>query len=60
MPMKNFTNLYPLSKTLRFELIPKGETLHNIEKHGLLTEDINRANDYKEVKRIIDDYHKRL
>ena len=29
---KDFTNLYPVSKTLRFELIPEGETLHYLEK----------------------------
>lgn len=30
--MKQFTNLYPLSKTLRFELQPVGKTKENIEK----------------------------
>ena len=33
---KDFTNLYPVSKTLRFELIPEGETLHYLEKNGVL------------------------
>lgn len=32
----NFTNLFSLSKTLRFELKPVGKTLENIEKNGLL------------------------
>ena len=31
---KDFTNLYPVSKTLRFELIPEGETLYYLEKNG--------------------------
>lgn len=53
-----FTNLYSLSKTLRFELIPQGKTLEHIEKNGLLQQDEHRAKDYQQVKKIIDDYHK--
>lgn len=54
----DFTNLYQLSKTLRFELIPQGQTLENIEKNGLLQQDEQRAKDYQQVKKIIDGYHK--
>ncbi len=53
-----FKNLYSLSKTLRFELIPQGRTLEHIEKNGLLQQDEQRAKDYQQVKKIIDDYHK--
>lgn len=53
-----FTGLYPLSKTLRFELKPVGKTLENIVKHGLLEEDKHRADSYDKVKKIIDEYHK--
>lgn len=56
--MKRFTNLYSLSKTLRFELIPQRETLENIKKSGILEQDDNRAEKYKRVKQIIDEYHK--
>ncbi len=59
--MKNladFTNQYPLSKTLRFKLIPMGKTLDNIQKSGILEEDRQRAESYVKVKSIIDDYHK--
>ena len=59
--MKNFesfTNLYPLSKTLRFELRPIGRTLENIQANGLLEQDNHRAESYKLVKAIIDRYHK--
>ena len=59
--MKNltdFTGLYPVSKTLRFELIPQGRTLEHIEKNGLLEQDEHRASSYILVKKIIDDYHK--
>ncbi len=56
--MKNFVNKYSLSKTLRFELIPQGKTLEHIQVKGLLTQDEQRANDYQQVKKIIDEYHK--
>lgn len=56
--LHQFTNKYQLSKTLRFALIPQGNTSENIEKHGLLKEDFERAEKYKLVKEIIDDYHK--
>lgn len=55
---EDFTNLYSISKTLRFELKPIGKTKDNIEKHGLLEEDKHRADSYKKVKKIIDEYHK--
>lgn len=54
----DFTNLYSLSKTLRFELIPIGETKNNIVSKGFLSNDKRRAEDYKRAKQIIDDYHK--
>ena len=49
-----FTNLYSTSKTLRFELIPESDTLNNIEKAGILTEDEKLAEDFKKVKKIAD------
>ena len=57
---KPFTGLYPLSKTLRFELIPVGKTLENIEKKGLIVQDEQRACEYEKVKDIIDRYHKQF
>lgn len=54
----NFTNQYPVSKTLRFELIPHPKTREFIEKKGLLKQDEDRAEKYKKVKKIIDEYHK--
>ncbi len=58
MNQKDFTNLYSLSKTLRFELRPIGRTLNNIKSTGILAEDNHRAESYKKVKIIIDKYHK--
>jgi len=57
---KGFTNQYSLSKTLRFELIPIGKTLVNIETKGLLAQDNQRASSYKQMKKTIDEYHKDL
>ena len=55
---ENFTNLYSLSKTLRFELKPVGRTQEFIEQNGILEKDRDRAESYKLVKKIIDEYHK--
>lgn len=56
----NFIQQYPLSKTLRFELKPQGETKENIHKAGLLSKDYQRAVDYKRAKELIDEYHKKF
>lgn len=54
----NFTNLYPLQKTLRFELKPVGKTMEWIEKRDLIAIDNKRAEDYKEMKNIFDECHR--
>ena len=56
--LRNFTRVYPLSKTLRFELKPIGRTLEFINSSGLLEQDQHRADSYIKVKGIIDEYHK--
>jgi CRISPR-associated protein Cpf1 len=53
-----FTGCYPVQKTLRFELIPKGKTLEFIKRDGILDTDSRRAESYQMVKKIIDQYHK--
>ena len=53
-----FTRIYPLSKTLRFELIPIGQTKDNITRSGLLEQDKHLDASYPQVKKIIDEYHK--
>lgn len=58
--LNQFTNLYQVSKTLRFELIPIGRTKENIEKNGILARDEQRAEDYTKVKGFIDEYHKQF
>ncbi len=56
--LEQFTNLYPVSKTLRFELIPIGKTADNIEKNGIIGTDSQLAESYKKMKKTIDEYHK--
>ena len=58
--MKQFTNLYQVTKTPRFELQPIGRTKEHIERNGILQRDEQRAEDYKKVKQLIDDYHKQF
>ena len=55
----SFINLYPLSKTLQFQLVPQGKTLENFQRNvALLDADKKRAELYKKVKKYIDEYHK--
>lgn len=56
--LQKFTNLYQLSKTLRFELKPQGKTLENIVNNRLLEKDRKRAEGYKTLKKVIDEFHK--
>lgn len=53
-----FTNLYPVSKTLKFELIPQGKTLENMKSNNVISSDEHRAESYTKVKGMIDEYHK--
>lgn len=52
------TKQYPISKTLRFELIPVGKTMENIALNHIIETDKKRREDYKKVKTIFDEYHK--
>lgn len=54
----NFIGVYPVSKTLRLELIPQGKTLEYIKRDGILDSDHHRAETYQKVKELIDRYHK--
>lgn len=56
--INNFINQYPLSKTLRFSLIPIGKTEENFKTAQLLENDKDRAEKYAKVKKYIDRYHK--
>ena len=56
--LRQFIGIYPVSKTLRFELRPVGKTQEWIEKNRVLENDENKAADYPVVKELIDEYHK--
>ena len=56
--LKQFIGIYPVSKTLRFELKPVGKTQEWIVKNHVLESDEQKAEDYPKVKALIDDYHK--
>lgn len=58
MKLTDFTGKYQLSKTLKFELIPQGNTLENIHKKGLINIDQERSISYQKMKKTIDEYHK--
>lgn len=49
--LQNFTHLYPISKTLRFELQPVGKTLENIKKENIIGKDKHRAESYEKCKK---------
>ena len=52
-------NLYPVSKTLKFELLPIGETEQNILENRILEVDEDKNENAKKVKKIMDDFHKK-
>ena len=58
MNYSDFRNQYAVSKTLRFELKPINETADHMAK--ILEEDEHRAESYKKVKKLIDEYHKQF
>ncbi|MEW6527947.1 MAG: type V CRISPR-associated protein Cas12a/Cpf1 [Spirochaetota bacterium] len=55
----DFTNLFSLQKTLRFELKPVGKTLENIKIAEILEHDEDLADKYEIVKKIIDRFHRK-
>ncbi len=56
----DFTNLYSISKTLRFELKPFGRTLEYIHKRGIVEQDKKRSEDFLRIKEVMDDYCREL
>lgn len=56
--INEFINMYNLSKTLRFSLIPYWETEEYFMKRHLLDEDKERAESYVKVKEYMDRYHR--
>ena len=56
--MTDFTGIYGISQTMKFELRPIGATAERLEASGLLEQDFKRADDYPKVKEFLDGKHK--
>ena len=56
--LNQFVGIYPVSKTLRFQLKPIGRTEEWIQRGGIIEDDEQKALDYPTVKKLIDEYHK--
>lgn len=54
---ENFTNVYPVTKTLRFSLIPVGETLNNISKDKVIENDEYLSKKEHDLKKICDEFY---
>ncbi|MFH1255556.1 MAG: type V CRISPR-associated protein Cas12a/Cpf1, partial [bacterium] len=57
---EDFTNLYELSKTLRFELKPVGKTQNLIEEQRVFQKDEKVLDNYKIIKKYFDKLHKKF
>ncbi|MDR2189937.1 MAG: hypothetical protein LBP53_01815 [Candidatus Peribacteria bacterium] len=53
----SFAGKFPLSKTLRFALLPQGNTLANFQSHKVLQHDEQRKKDYQTIKPLFDTLH---
>lgn len=56
--LEEFTECYPVSKTLKFKLLPQGKTLEYIEKNGVLEKDMELTANYQVMKKLMDECHK--
>lgn len=56
--LRNFTNIFSKSLTLKNEIIPVGKTLDFIKENKLLEDDELRSEKYKQAKEIIHSYDK--
>lgn len=56
----DFTNLYELSKTLRFELKPVGNTKELLESQRVFQKDAKILENYRILKKYFDELHKKF
>lgn len=54
----SFTRLSSISKTLRFQLLPLGETEHFIKDKKIIENDQKKAYLYKDAKIVLDNFYK--
>ncbi len=55
-----FTGLFPVNKTIRWELRPVGQTAKIMEQEGFLERDRSRKDSYKVVKGLADECYRRF
>ena len=58
--LKGMTNLYPIEKTVCFELRPIGNTLEHFYKNEIIEKAQNRSDEFREIKHLIDPIHKEI
>ena len=58
--LSDFSNLFALSKTLRFKLIPMGRTQEFITREQFIEIDEDRSLAYQKAKTLIDQFHKKF
>ena len=58
--LKGMINLYPIEKTVCFELRPIGNTLEHFYKNEILEKAQNRSDEFREIKHLIDPIHKEI
>ncbi|MFB2578377.1 type V CRISPR-associated protein Cas12a/Cpf1 [Acinetobacter sp. c2-A9] len=58
MILSDFQQLYPLSKTLRFELKPIAQTLVHIQAKNFLMQDEELSQAYEATKLLLNEYHR--
>ena len=52
-----FTGQYEISKTLRFELKPEGNTLNNLKADNVILKDREIQENYEKIKKYLDELH---
>lgn len=58
--LKGMTNLYPIEKTVCFELRPIGNTLEHFYKNEVIENAQNRSDEFREIKHLIDSIHEEI
>lgn len=59
-PLDEFRGLYPLSRTLKFRLIPRWETLERLQESDIIGEESRLRGHCDELKEAVDVLHRRL
>lgn len=58
--LDKFSNIYPVTKTLQFRLLPQGRTTENMQAEKVIENDVERAKAAETVKEMIKKYHRQF